>query len=1381
MKRIFYFLFLLCITIQVHAQIDNNFWFVAPEVANHHGDRPINVRISTMADTANIILRMPASLSFVPITQKINPNSSYTIILTPWIDSIENKPADNVLNYGLLLTSDKNITAYYEVSDNSNPAVSSFKGKNALGTEFYISGQTDYPNHVYAGGTDGSEAFDIVATEDSTHIMITPKIPIVGHPAGITFQVILNKGQTYSARTLDVSAPASLAGSHVVSDKPIAITIFDDSIVTGGWDEIADQTIPINILGWDYIVIKGFADNAPGNNDEHVYILATKDNTDIYLDGSAIRITTLNTGNQYNYSIPPANNTVKIKATNPVYIYHLSGHTGEAGSAIIPQDSCTGSRQVGFTRTTGNAFALLILTRNGNQGSFLLNGDNSIILASDFNIVPGTGNAWVYYRKNNLPVSQVPVGANQIANTSGKFHLGILNMGSGGSSEYGYFSDFSSLYLGADKSLCPGDSLTLDGGLDRSSYEWKKLISGNWVTINTNRFLVVHDSGYYAVMTNGDFCELRDTIHVGLYPIATVNLGPDTTLCEGVSITLDPGLFVSYHWQNGFTGRLFTTNSAGLYWVEITNNNGCKAIDTIVIAVDSLPKATGIIAGLSPVCQGQNGVIYSVDPFQFASTYSWTNPAGATGTSTTNSITLDYGVAALSDTIRVKGHNACGFGPELKKPIIVDPLPSPANPITGPGSICAGQSGSVYSVLPISNATSYLWSFPPGITIVSGNGTNSVTVNASLIAVSGNITVMGNNSCGDGPSSSFPLTINPLPVPSISGPAAVCLNSNGIYSTESGMTAYIWSVPAGGTIQSGAGTNTITILWTTPGLKTISVIYTNLENCTASSPSTYNINVTTLPVPSLTGLTNICKGIPVIYTTDADMSNYSWSVSPGGTFIAGGTSTDATITISWNNPGTETVSVNYSAGTGCTAGAPTVLTITVKPSPVIANAGNSSVCSNGTTSVLLQSNPTGSTFSWTASGSSPNVTGFSASIGPVIVQTLQNTGFAIETVTYTVTPTLNGCIGTASDFHVAVFPVPDVFFTPNGQSLCSGVSTSITLNSNVAGASYSWTASGSSGNVNGFGPGSGLSIGQVINNTGTSIESVTYVVTPSANLCPGILNTVTVTVYPLPPVSFTACNDLVTTTAAAPFVLKGGVPLGGTYSGTGIVSGIFYPSLAGTGTLTQIYSYTNIWGCTATANHAITVINAAPFTCGNMLTDPRDSHLYPTVQLGTQCWMAANLDYGSVIPSTQFPRDNCSPEKYCFNDNPSNCSSYGGLYIWDEMMQYEDIPSIQGFCPPGWHVPVENEWNTLFDMFISNGFAGAPLKYTGYTGFNALLDGLRFKYRAWGMDNFATLIWSSSSHGPDKAWAHGMNSFNPSVSYYPASRSNAFVVRCVKD
>jgi uncharacterized protein (TIGR02145 family) len=1377
LKRIFYLLFLLVITNRVDAQIDNNFWFVAPEVSSNHGDRPIFVRIATMSDTANIVFRMPASLSFVPITQKINPNSTFSINLTPWIDSIENKPADKVLTRGLQLTSDNNITAYYEVADQNNPAVSSFKGKNALGTEFYISGQTDYPNQT----NDGSEAFDIVATEDNTHVWITPNLAIVGHAKGATFQVILNKGQTYSARTLDITAPASLAGSHVVSDKPIAITLLDDSIVTGGWDEIADQTIPINLLGWDYIVIKGFADNVAGNNDEHVYILATHDNTDIYLDGSVVPATNLNTGAQYDYPIPTANGTVKIKATYPVYVYHLSGHSGEAGSAIIPQDSCTGSRQVGFYRTSTYDFALLILTRNGNQGSFLMNGDPTIIQASDFTVVPGSNNSWVYYRKNLLPIAQVPVGGNIITNTSGKFHLGILNKISTGSSEYGYFSDFSSLYLGADKMMCPGDSTILDGGMDRTSYQWKTLINGVWTNIDTTRFLHVHDSGYYAVVTDGDFCELRDTIHIGVYSKPTINLGPDTTLCQNASITLDPGAFNSYHWQNGFIGRQFTTNTAGLYWVEVTDNNGCKARDTIIISIDSLPQTNGSIIGAPSVCQGQNGAVFSVNPFPFTATYSWTLPTGATGASTTNSISLDFNITAASDTIQVRGHNTCGFGPQIKLPVIVNPLPGPANPVTGPPGMCAGQTGSVFSVLPIADATSYTWSFPAGVSIVSGNGTNTVTVAASLAAVSGNITVMGTNACGNGSPSSFPLTIYTLPVPGITGPATVCQNSTQIYSTETGMSAYSWNIPPAGIIQSGAGTNSITILWTTTGTFTISVSYTDSHNCSALTPTNYTVTVTTLPLPTLTGPTLVCINTPETYTTETGMSNYSWSVSAGGTIVSGGTATDATVTISWNVSGTETVHVNYFAGTGCTAGTPTPLSVTVKQSPVISNAGNSSVCNTGTTNVILQSNPAGSVFSWTASGSSPNVTGFSASSGPFIIQTLQNSGFSTETVTYSVTPTLNGCGGTPSDYIVTVFPSPDVYFNPAGQSLCSGISTSIKLDSHVTGASFTWTATAASGNLNGFGPGSGTTVSQVINNTGIFTDSVTYLVSPLANLCPGIPGSFKIKVFPLPSVSFTVCNDMVTTTAAAPFTLKGGIPIGGVYSGAGIIAGIFYPNLAGVGTITHNYSYTNTYGCIATANHTITIINPPAFNCGDMLTDPRDGQFYPTVKLGTQCWMAANLDYGSVISSSQFPMDNCIPEKYCFNNNPSNCTSWGGLYTWDELMQYNDTPAPQGFCPPGWHVPVDNEWNTLFSQFINNGFAGSPLKYSGYSGFNALLEGVRFKYTVWGFDNFATLIWTSTSYGPEKAWAHGMNSENPSVSLYPASRSNAFVVRCIQN
>jgi uncharacterized protein (TIGR02145 family) len=195
----------------------------------------------------------------------------------------------------------------------------------------------------------------------------------------------------------------------------------------------------------------------------------------------------------------------------------------------------------------------------------------------------------------------------------------------------------------------------------------------------------------------------------------------------------------------------------------------------------------------------------------------------------------------------------------------------------------------------------------------------------------------------------------------------------------------------------------------------------------------------------------------------------------------------------------------------------------------------------------------------------------------------------------------------------------------------------------------------------------------------------------------------------------------------------------------------------------------------------ITVVNPPVFICNNTLTDIRDNSQYPTVKIGTQCWMSTNLNYGSIISSTQMQRDNCLPEKYCFNDNPANCISYGGLYQWDEMMQYNNAPAEQGFCPPAWHVPTENEWTALFNFYISNGFAGAPLKYTGYSGFNALLSGTRFNNVNWNFSNFAVMLWSSTSEGTDKAWAHGMNIYNPSVSYYPSSTTHAFNLRCIKD
>jgi uncharacterized protein (TIGR02145 family) len=225
----------------------------------------------------------------------------------------------------------------------------------------------------------------------------------------------------------------------------------------------------------------------------------------------------------------------------------------------------------------------------------------------------------------------------------------------------------------------------------------------------------------------------------------------------------------------------------------------------------------------------------------------------------------------------------------------------------------------------------------------------------------------------------------------------------------------------------------------------------------------------------------------------------------------------------------------------------------------------------------------------------------------------------------------------------------------------------------------------------------------------------------------------------------------------------------------------FYPAIAGVGTFTITYVYGNLYTCTDTATQTITVIAPLFFSCGNVLTDPRDSKQYPTVQIGTQCWMAANLDYGTQVLGSLTQRDNCTTEKFCYSDNPGNCSLMGGLYNWDELMLYSNSAGSQGLCPPEWHVPAEAEWNTLFNNYLGSGFAGSPLKSTGYSGFNAYLNGARFGNVSWNFLNFGTFFWTSTSHGPRKAWSHGLNNEVPSVSYYPSLRSNAFSVRCVKD
>lgn len=127
----------------------------------------------------------------------------------------------------------------------------------------------------------------------------------------------------------------------------------------------------------------------------------------------------------------------------------------------------------------------------------------------------------------------------------------------------------------------------------------------------------------------------------------------------------------------------------------------------------------------------------------------------------------------------------------------------------------------------------------------------------------------------------------------------------------------------------------------------------------------------------------------------------------------------------------------------------------------------------------------------------------------------------------------------------------------------------------------------------------------------------------------------------------------------------------------------------------------------------------SPWKCGDLLVDNRDSRTYRTVQIGDQCWMAQNLNYGEQITSETLsvPADN-QINKYCPEDNSSNCEFYGGLYLFEEIYGQETdkigLPSIgqgpRGICPEGWHLPDEVEREGLCMSMFQDEKCNPPIK-----------------------------------------------------------------------
>ncbi|MFZ4399844.1 MAG: M6 family metalloprotease domain-containing protein [Bacteroidales bacterium] len=229
---------------------------------------------------------------------------------------------------------------------------------------------------------------------------------------------------------------------------------------------------------------------------------------------------------------------------------------------------------------------------------------------------------------------------------------------------------------------------------------------------------------------------------------------------------------------NGLITANYTANTTSTPRTATITVSGSGVNSVLVNVVQSgsvIPDPAGVISGLSTVCQGQNNVVYTVAAILNASTYIWTLPNGSSGSSSTNSISVSYSSSAVSGNLTVKGSNSTGDGIASSLSVIVNPLPLSASAISGLTSVCQGQSNVNYTVPLITNATSYVWTLPNGVN--GSSNSNSIITNYTSAAVSGNITVKGQNTCGLGTLSSLFVVVNPIPQTPV-----ITLNANTLSS-----------------------------------------------------------------------------------------------------------------------------------------------------------------------------------------------------------------------------------------------------------------------------------------------------------------------------------------------------------------------------------------------------------------------------------------------------------------------------------------------------------------------------------------------------------------------------------------------------------------------
>ena len=407
----------------------------------------------------------------------------------------------------------------------------------------------------------------------------------------------------------------------------------------------------------------------------------------------------------------------------------------------------------------------------------------------------------------------------------------------------------------------------------------------------------------------------------------------------------------SYLWSNGQTSQTATGLGAGLYSVQITDANGCTGIVYVnVLSSGLLPPPTGAISGPAGACRNQTGVVYSIAPVSGAIAYNWTLPPGVTGSSNGTSITLSFSSSYAGGFICVAAVNPCGTGPStcLNIPVI---SVKPSNPglMQGAAYPC-GPGLYTYSINPVMNALSYVWSVSgTGVAILTGQGTNTVTVSIPAGFGQGRVSVLASNCVGNSARRDFTITGLAIHGNALVGPSYVCANTNGVaYSIApvNGASAYDWSVSSGD--MSIASSNGPACLVNFGPAYTSGVLTVTTTSPCGTFAKSYSIFSAPNQPGSIFGPgSNLCGQMGVVYSVNAVVgaTGYNWTVPAGVSIV---TNTGLSITVNFGPGFTGTGNICVSATSACGSSIARCYNVSAAPAVPASISGPSSVCKSAT-------------------------------------------------------------------------------------------------------------------------------------------------------------------------------------------------------------------------------------------------------------------------------------------------------------------------------------------------------------------------------------------------------------------------------------------------